>query len=184
MKLLTTAALVGMAAAAVTPEQQVLQNPLKGADKPSGPGSDSASSSMSSLLGPLADGLKSMSSEAKAAWDEVSMLFPEQVSQASFLSSPKPSKRRPDAHWDHILKGADVQAMTVQNKQGEKVKAIDGHLESYNLRAKSVDPSKLGVDTVKQFSGYLDDDANDKHLFYCKCVLSRAWLLSNAARVL
>ena len=45
---------------------------------------------------------------------------------------------------------------------------IDGKLETYNLRAKKVDPSKLGVDTVKQFSGYLDDEENDKHLFYCK----------------
>jgi cathepsin A (carboxypeptidase C) len=41
-------------------------------------------------------------------------------------------------------------------------------LEQYNLRGKKVDPSKLGVDTVKQYSGYLDDEANDKHLFYCK----------------
>jgi len=31
---------------------------------------------------------------------------------------------------------------------------------------KKVDPSKLGVDTVKQYSGYLDDEKNDKHLFY------------------
>jgi hypothetical protein len=33
---------------------------------------------------------------------------------------------------------------------------------------KAVDPSKLGVDPgVKQYSGYLDDNENDKHLFYC-----------------
>ncbi len=55
----------------------------------------------------------------------------------------------------------------VQNANGEKERAIDGKLEDYNLRAKKVDPSKLGVDTVKQYSGYLDDEKNDKHLFYC-----------------
>jgi cathepsin A (carboxypeptidase C) len=56
----------------------------------------------------------------------------------------------------------------VENSNGEKERAIDGKLENYNLRAKKVDPSKLGVDTVKQYSGYLDDEKNDKHLFYCK----------------
>ena len=31
-----------------------------------------------------------------------------------------------------------------------------------------MDPSSLGVDPdVKQMSGYLDDNENDKHLFYC-----------------
>lgn len=58
--------------------------------------------------------------------------------------------------------------MWVENANGEKERAIDGKLEQYNLRAKKVDPSKLGVDTVKQYSGYLDDEANDKHLFYCR----------------
>ncbi|PHH91392.1 hypothetical protein CDD83_647 [Cordyceps sp. RAO-2017] len=33
-------------------------------------------------------------------------------------------------------------------------------------RVRQFDPSKLGVDTVKQMSGYLDDDEQDKHLFY------------------
>jgi len=56
----------------------------------------------------------------------------------------------------------------VENANGEKERAIDGKLENYSLRAKKVDPSKLGVDTVKQYSGYLDDEKNDKHLFYCK----------------
>jgi cathepsin A (carboxypeptidase C) len=56
----------------------------------------------------------------------------------------------------------------VENANGQKERAIDGKLEQYNLRTKKVDPSKLGVDTVKQYSGYLDDEKNDKHLFYCK----------------
>ena len=44
---------------------------------------------------------------------------------------------------------------------------IDGKLESYDLRVKAVDPSSLKVDPdVKQYAGYLDDNENDKHLFY------------------
>ena len=164
MKLLTTAALIGATAAAVAPQQFVLQNPL---EKATHQIADEVASSWSNLLGPLAEGMKTMSAEAKAAWDEVSMLFPEQMSAASFLSKPKPHTRRPDSHWDHIVKGEEVQAMTIK-VDGEDVKAIDGHLEDYQLRAKKVDPAKLGVDTVKQYSGYLDDKANDKHLFYCK----------------
>jgi cathepsin A (carboxypeptidase C) len=175
MKLLTTTAFIGVAAAAVAPQQYVLQNPFPFRGKaplPPAVDSESSSSSWSSLLGPLADGMKTMSAEAKAVWDEVSMLFPEQMSQASFFSSPKPSTKRPNSHWDYIVKGADVQAMTILNENGQKEKAIDGHLEAYNLRAKKVDPSKLAVDTVKQYSGYLDDNENDKHLFYCKHPIS------------
>jgi cathepsin A (carboxypeptidase C) len=29
----------------------------------------------------------------------------------------------------------------------------------------------LGVDKVKQYSGYLDDEEEDKHLFYCEYLL-------------
>lgn len=112
--------------------------------------------------------MKHMTAEAKAAWDEVAMHFPESMDQAAFFSSPKPSKRRPDHAWDYIVKGADVQSVWVENSKGEKEREIDGKLENYNLRAKKVDPSSLGVDKVKQYSGYLDDEENDKHLFYCR----------------
>lgn len=64
------------------------------------------------------------------------------------------------------FKLTQIRSVWVENAQGEKERAIDGKLEHYNLRAKKVDPSKLGVDKVKQYSGYLDDEANDKHLFY------------------
>ncbi|QLG71960.1 hypothetical protein HG535_0C03120 [Zygotorulaspora mrakii] len=37
--------------------------------------------------------------------------------------------------------------------------------DSYSLRIKKVDPSKLGLDTVKQWSGYLDYEES-KHFFY------------------
>lgn len=109
-----------------------------------------------------------MSGEVKQVWDEVTMLFPEAMEKANLFSAPKPHVKRPDSTWDYIVKGAEVQSVWVENSNGEKEREIDGKLENYNLRAKKVDPSKLGVDTVKQYSGYLDDDEADKHLFYCK----------------
>lgn len=144
MKLLAATALVG-AAAAISP-QEVLKSPVDA----------------------LTGSLKGMTADVKAVWDEVSMMFPEEMKAAKFFSSPKPHVRRPDSKWDHIVKGADVQSVWIENEDGVKERRIEGDLEQYNLRAKSVNPKKLGVDTVKQYSGYLDDEANDKHLFYCK----------------
>ena len=155
---------MGAAAASITPQQQVLQNPFKSATKPV---SDAWSKSMESL-GHLTGSMKGMTAEAKAIWDEVSMLFPEAMEKAAFFSEPKPHTRKPDSTWDYIVKGADIQSVWVENSKGEKEREIDGKLEQYNLRAKKVDPSKLGVDTVKQYSGYLDDEEDDKHLFYCE----------------
>lgn len=36
----------------------------------------------------------------------------------------------------------------------------------FSLRSKQQDPSELGVDTVKQYTGYLDTDDDSKHFFY------------------
>jgi cathepsin A (carboxypeptidase C) len=160
MKLLASTVLLGVATAAV-PQQQVLQNPFKS----SKPASDHA---WTKPLNSLADAMKGMTAEAKEIWDDVALHFPEAMDAASFFSAPKPSTRKPDSKWDYIVKGADVQDIWVENSKGEKEREVDGKLDTYNLRAKKVDPSKLGVDTVKQYSGYLDDEANDKHLFYCK----------------
>lgn len=109
-----------------------------------------------------------MTSEAKAVWDELTMLAPDAVEafkKNAVPIKPKAHTRRPDSHWDHVVKGADVQGLWAETN-GEKHRQISGRLDNYNLRAKSVDPSKLGVDKVKQYSGYLDDEEEDKHLFY------------------
>ena|SRR6187402_1985786 len=167
MKLLASTVLLGAASAAITNQQQVLkepfggQNPLKEAIKP-------VSAAWSKSLNHLTESMKDMTAEAKAIWDEVALHFPEEMNKATFFSAPKPHTRKPDSAWDYIVKGADVQSVWVENSNGEKEREIDGKLESYKLRAKNVDPSKLGVDKVKQYSGYLDDDENDKHLFYCE----------------
>mgnify|MGYP005989987995 CR=1 FL=1 len=68
--------------------------------------------------------------------------------------------RRPDSTWDYIV--------TADNDTAESLSSRgSNYLAEYTLRGKEVDPSSLGVDTVKQYSGYLDDNDKDKHLFYC-----------------
>jgi len=157
MKVLATSLLLGVAAAAVSPKQQVLQAPQE------------ASSAWAKPLHNLQDALKSLTTEARAVWDEVSLLYPEEMAKASFFSAPKKHTRRPDHEWDHIVRGADVQKVWVENAAGKKEREIDGKLDTYDMRVKKVDPSELGVDPgVKQYSGYLDDNENDKHLFYCE----------------
>lgn len=167
MKLTASAVLLGAASAAV-PQQQILGNPFKGQHPLKEVTSKPASNAWSKSLNHLAESMGEITSEAKAIWDEVSELFPDAMEYASFYSTPKPHNRQPDHTWDYVLKGADVQSVWIENSNGEKEREIDGKLEQYNLRAKNVDPSALGVDKVKQYSGYLDDEENDKHLFYCE----------------
>lgn len=155
MRLLAFSLVVG-AATAASPFQHVFQAPKQ------------LSNSWAKSLKNLHDSFKSLSGEVRAVWDEVAMMFPESMDQLSFFSPPKKHSRRPETHWDYIVKGAEIQEVWVENNDGVKERVIDGNLEAYHLRAKTVDPSVLGVDPgVKQYSGYLDDNENDKHLFYC-----------------
>lgn len=81
-------------------------------------------------------------------------------------TSAKLGKRvspRPDDFWDHVVKGSDLAKGKVGTTDEE---AFD--IGNFNLRANKVDPSELGIDDVKQYSGYLDNEGQDKHLFYCK----------------
>lgn len=158
MKVAASALLLGAASTALA-EQQVFktEKPLK-----------EASDAWSKPLHNLEDALKSLTGEAKQLWDEMALMFPDSFDKANFFSSPKPHTRKHDSEWDHILKGSDVQSVWVENADGQKEREVEGKLEAYSLRTKAVDPSTLGVDKVKQYSGYLDDDEDDKHLFYCK----------------
>ncbi|KYK58302.1 carboxypeptidase Y precursor [Drechmeria coniospora] len=118
---------------------------------------------------PLKHVFGDVTKEAKALWEEVAMVAPEAVEAFKKQSmGPKAKKhsRIADDKWDHVVKGADVEALRVMGADGESRRKIGGKLDNYSLRAKKVDPSKLGVDKVKQYSGYLDDDEQDKHLFY------------------
>ncbi|KAL2437484.1 Carboxypeptidase Y-like protein A [Exophiala dermatitidis] len=159
MKAFTAALLAGVASAAVAPQQQPLQFPKSFPVE--------AKNILDKQLHQMKETLKGLTAEAAAVWDEVASLYPEDMSRASFFSTPKKHTRRPDQEWDHIVRGADIQKVWVENADGEKERHIEGKLDTYDLRVKAVDPSSLGVDPgVKQYSGYLDDNENDKHLFY------------------
>ena len=163
MKAIASLALVGAASAAVGNNQQPLQLPHvidKAASAVSG-------SSWDKPMHKLEEALKSLTGEAKAVWDEVAMMFPEEMSKANFWSSPKPHVKRPSSEWDYIMRGESIEEQWEVNAQGVKERYRDGKLSNFNLRTRAVDPSDLGVDTVKQYSGYLDDEEEDKHLFYC-----------------
>ena len=159
MKVLASSSLLIGACAASSPLQHVLQAPKQAAE----------ALAKSKPIDNLQKSLKSMPAEARAAWEEVAMIYPEALEQALHVPPPKKHTRKPDSEWDHIIRGADVQSVWVKNEHGEDERDVDGKLEAYDLRTKKVDPSALGVDpNVTQFSGYLDDNDNDKHLFYCK----------------
>lgn len=161
MRLLAGCLLMGLATA-VAPFQHVLQQSKQLSNA-------WTADSTAKPLKVLEKSFKSLSSDARAAWDEVTALLPEAMDQLTFFSDPKKHSRRPDKEWDYIVKGVELESAFVLNENGEKERELDGDLEMYNLRGKKVDPSILGVDPgVKQYSGYLDDNENDKHLFYCE----------------
>ncbi len=169
MRLTTSALALGAASTALGFQDQKVLGGGK-SDQPiinlQSPNIESWASSVESVFGKV-------SSEAKGLWDEVSMLMPDAVEafkKQALGTPPKPATRRPDGQWDHIVKGEQVMKMGVNGVEGSQ-RMVGGKLENYNLRAKKVDPSGLGVDTVKQYSGYLDDEEEDKHLFYCKLSL-------------
>ena len=165
MRVSTSTLLLGAASAAVAQHEQQVLGGLHDTVQPI---VDSAQSSVQATFESLEEAFGAIPAEAKGLWQELSLLVPGFMEKAqNMVSRPKAHQRKPDSAWDHVVKGADIQSMWVET-DGVKHRKVDGSLEAYNLRAKKVDPSSLGVDKVKQYSGYLDDEANDKHLFYCK----------------
>jgi len=164
MKVAASALLFGAATASI-----VQQQPLQAATDNVRQAFKAASDKAASWTKPLENfqqELKHLTSEARETWDEISMMFPESMSQASFFSKPKPHVRKAHSEWDFVTKGEDIQSLYTTNSKGQKEREIDGHLEKFNLRTKKVDPKKLNVDNVTQYSGYLDNEEDDKHLFY------------------
>lgn len=100
------------------------------------------------LLAKAADALNTpmsaLSDDIKTLWADMYMRFPKAASNLQFWSAPKGFKTKSD--WD----------FRVQNE----------NLPNFTLRVKKNDPSVLGIDTVKQYSGYLDVTDEDKHFFY------------------
>lgn len=102
--------------------------------------------------------LRSLPGHLKTAWNEMGMLYPQEASQLEFVSKPKGKIVKHDK-WDHVVRPESfVSTASVNND----------NVGNYQLRVKKIkDPKVLGVDPdVKQYSGYLDVEDEDKHFFY------------------
>jgi cathepsin A (carboxypeptidase C) len=164
MRLLASSLAIGASLAmAATPQQlPVGHDPV--AHKESG---FTAGSAKVDPLAKIKSTMNHISDESHAVWAEMAAMFPEAIDKLQMLHAPKPHTRRPDSHWNYITRGADIEKLGEMNAQGQVKREIDGKLANYNMRTKKVDPSELGIDPdVKQYSGYLDDEEEDKHLFY------------------
>ncbi|RLV92904.1 Carboxypeptidase Y [Spathaspora sp. JA1] len=82
--------------------------------------------------------------ETKKLWTEMVLKFPDTVSKLSFQGPPAKKLREVSSNFIHVL---------------------DKAFPDHGLRIKST-PESLGIDTVKQYSGYLDVKDEDKHFFY------------------
>ncbi|KAK4179676.1 Alpha/Beta hydrolase protein [Triangularia setosa] len=167
MRVAASTVLLGVASAASFQQQtqHVLSSGYQRAQAGMKPLAEQFVDAAGKPIASIEEAFHGMTAEAKALWDEIKLLVPESAfNHSNWFTKPKPARRRHD--WDHVVKGADVQKLWVQGENGEDHRQVDGKLADFNLRVKAVDPSKLGVDKVKQYSGYLDDEANDKHLFY------------------
>lgn len=91
--------------------------------------------------------LNELDAYTKMVWSEMELKFPNVVSSLKFTSEPRSLiSHRPDSYWDSHVENAKF--------------------EDYKLRVKKSDPASLGIDSVKQYSGYLDISSEDKHFFY------------------
>ncbi|QIW96188.1 hypothetical protein AMS68_001706 [Peltaster fructicola] len=159
----TSAALFAGAALAAVPQKQI---PLQTPESIQELLKSGKESWISKPMQHLQKELENLKGEALDTWNEVTNLFPDAMSAANFLSMPKAHTKKPDGEWDFITEGKAIQGQWKTNEAGQKERKIHGDLENFNMRTKKVDPAVLGVDKVKQYSGYLDNEEDDKHLFY------------------
>lgn len=153
--------LVAASSAYALREQQVLGNPLNH--------NTNTHLDFEAWSAPLKSLWGDVSEDVKATWEELSLLAPQAVAalkQSLKPSAPSKATRKSSSYWDHILKGTDLTSLRTIDANGQSQRKISGDLENYTLRTRKVDPSTLGVDKVKQYSGYLDNNEQDKHLFY------------------
>lgn len=130
----------------------------------------SSQSTLSPSLAQISEHLHALggdfTSEAITAWNKIAELYPEDTISAvqAMLGMGKPKAgvtKRPDSDWDFIVEGDEVVSALGSE--------IEGHekLKGTKLRIKK--PNDLGVDSgIKQYSGYLDVDNDEKHFFFCK----------------
>lgn len=122
----------------------------------SGVASDFLQSTFPSLLGNGKSLLEKVADHANVDIEDIPVAIQEQWAQMEkstpglaqkykLLSDPISHKRRPDSTWDYLIKNEE-------------------NFPNHALRLKS--PDSLGLDTVKQFTGYLDIEDESKHLFF------------------
>lgn len=108
-----------------------------------------ASTLINNIANSLGQSWKEIPSEAIGAWAEVISKFPNAVSDLTvgaskaFTKTKNTIKKIDTSNWVHIVQNDD--------------------LPNHTLRIKS--PESLGIDKVKQYSGYLDV-GDEKHLFF------------------
>lgn len=83
--------------------------------------------------------------EIKKDWSQMEADHPYLLETHKFVSEPIAHQRRPDSEWDVIVKNE-----------------FDFPQHSLRLKSPIVD---LGIDSVKQFTGYLDVEDEKKHFF-------------------
>ncbi|KAK6460884.1 carboxypeptidase Y precursor [Scheffersomyces coipomensis] len=91
----------------------------------------------------LNEPLESIPAETKQIWADLMLDFPQSIASLNFKTPGKKASKKADFDF-HVT---------------------DQKFPGHKLRVKST-PESLGVDTVKQYSGYLDVEEEDKHFFY------------------
>ena len=89
--------------------------------------------------------LSSIPQAVQDQWNEIESQSPELAEAVHFISEPIRHRRRPDSEWDVVIKNQE-------------------DFPNHALRLKS--PVSLGIDQVKQYTGYLDIEDESKHLFF------------------
>lgn len=92
---------------------------------------------------------------AAEAWDEmVALVGPQKVRQ--LVNQFNAMKEVPNKKMNNHVKAQSADFSTVELDK----------FEGYSLRVKESQPEILGLDTVRQYTGYLDVDELGKHFFY------------------
>lgn len=92
----------------------------------------------------LNEPIESISKDTMNLWTEMFAQFPETIAAMNFRAPPKKSLKEKATFDFHVT---------------------DAKLPNHKLRVK-LTPEDLGIDTVKQYTGYLDVEDEDKHFFY------------------
>jgi cathepsin A (carboxypeptidase C) len=111
---------------------------------------------LSEMANELGQSWEDIPDVAVNSWHEVLKTAPElfgQLKSELFKQLTKPNRKTPPSPSNNHIDTVDWMHV-VENQD----------FPDYSLKVKS--PDSLGIDTVKQYAGYLDVDDEDKHFFY------------------